>query len=75
MKRRSFLQACAAIAGTAALSAYRMAPGREGSTLDAAAFTALRRFADTPFGRIAHVEVGSGPAALFLHGLPLNGFH
>jgi len=75
MKRRSFLQACAAIAGTAALSAYRMAPGREGTTLDAAAFTALRRFADTPFGRIAHVEVGSGPAALFLHGLPLNGLH
>lgn len=38
-------------------------------------FHAARRFADTAFGRIAYVERGSGPAALFLHGWPLNGFH
>jgi pimeloyl-ACP methyl ester carboxylesterase len=42
--------------------------------LDAAAFHASRRFIATPFGRIAYVERGSGPAALFLHGFPLNGF-
>ncbi len=42
--------------------------------LDAAAFRASRRFVPTPFGRIAAVERGSGPAALFLHGFPLNGF-
>lgn len=41
---------------------------------DAAAFRAARRFADTSFGRIAYVERGSGEAALFLHGAPLNGF-
>lgn len=34
----------------------------------------MRRFADLRFGRIAHVECGSGPAAVFLHGAPLNGF-
>jgi haloalkane dehalogenase len=37
-------------------------------------FHAMRRFADTSFGRIAYVERGSGKAALFLHGFPLNGF-
>jgi pimeloyl-ACP methyl ester carboxylesterase len=52
-----------------------MTPSKEEVALDATAFTALRRFSETPFGRIAYVERGSGPAALFLHGLPLNGFH
>jgi pimeloyl-ACP methyl ester carboxylesterase len=42
--------------------------------LNAATFHASRRFAGTPFGRIAYVERGSGPAALFLHGFPMNGF-
>lgn len=39
------------------------------------AFAAGRRFADTSFGRIAYVERGKGPAALFLHGVPLSGYH
>ena len=34
-----------------------------------------RRFADLPQGRIAYVERGEGPVALFVHGVPLNGFH
>jgi len=42
--------------------------------MDAAEFEASRRFADTPFGRIAYVEKGRGPAALFLHGAFLNGY-
>jgi pimeloyl-ACP methyl ester carboxylesterase len=42
--------------------------------MDAAAFHGSRRFVATPFGRIAYVERGSGPAALFIHGFPLNGF-
>jgi pimeloyl-ACP methyl ester carboxylesterase len=41
---------------------------------DAAAFRAARRFANLPFGKIAYVERGTGDAALFLHGAPLNGF-
>jgi haloalkane dehalogenase len=40
-----------------------------------AEFHASRRFVETRFGRIAYVERGSGAVALFLHGLPLNGFH
>ena len=43
-------------------------------TLDAAAWTAARRYQRTAFGEIAYVERGRGPAALFVHGFPLNGF-
>ncbi len=43
--------------------------------MDAETFHARRRFAETPSGRIAYVEQGRGPAAVFLHGVPLNGFH
>lgn len=75
MNRRDFLGTGALIAGAAILSACHVAPRTAKTALDAAAFTALRRFAETPFGRIAYVERGTGPTALFLHGLPLNGFH
>ena len=37
-------------------------------------FRSSRKFADTPFGRIAYIEQGAGPATLFLHGLPLCGY-
>src|SRR6266478_7557201 len=37
-------------------------------------FHEARRFEFTPFGKIAYVERGTGPVALFLHGYPLNGF-
>ena len=43
--------------------------------MDARTFHARRRFVETPSGRIAYVEEGRGPAAVFLHGVPLNGFH
>lgn len=49
-----------------------MDPTRE--ALTARQFHAERKFADTEFGRIAYVERGSGPAALFIHGAALNGF-
>ncbi|MGH8516171.1 MAG: alpha/beta fold hydrolase [Panacagrimonas sp.] len=42
--------------------------------MDAATFHRERRFVDTPSGRIAYVERGSGPVALFVHGVFLNGF-
>ncbi|MBJ6763554.1 alpha/beta hydrolase [Myxococcaceae bacterium JPH2] len=41
---------------------------------DAAAWRAARRFAPLSFGKIAYVERGTGDAAVFLHGAPLNGF-
>jgi haloalkane dehalogenase len=42
--------------------------------ITAAEFRLTRRFVETAYGRIAYVEQGSGQAALFLHGFPLNGF-
>jgi haloalkane dehalogenase len=77
MRRRDFVRTCATAAaattlpGCGAVRGPREAPMR----LDASAFHATRRFVATPFGRIAWVERGGGPAALFLHGFPLNGFH
>jgi pimeloyl-ACP methyl ester carboxylesterase len=38
-------------------------------------FHAQRRFVDVSSGRIAHYEQGTGPVALFIHGVPLNGYH
>ncbi len=43
--------------------------------MDIATFHACRRFADVSSGRIAYFERGKGPAALFIHGVPLNGYH
>jgi len=41
--------------------------------MDVSTFTAHRRSLDTPDGEIAYTEFGSGPAALFVHGLGTNG--
>ena len=43
--------------------------------MDIATFHASRRFADVISGRIAFFESGEGPVALFIHGVPLNGYH
>jgi pimeloyl-ACP methyl ester carboxylesterase len=43
--------------------------------MDIASFHARRRFAEVKSGRIAYVEEGEGPVALFIHGVPLNGYH
>jgi pimeloyl-ACP methyl ester carboxylesterase len=42
--------------------------------MDAKDFEAKRRFVETPSGRIGYVERGDGPAALFVHGVLLNGY-
>lgn len=75
MQRREFLHTTATLAGAAlaGCTVFRNPRGRP-TVLNAAAFHAERRFQDTQFGRIAYVERGSGPAALFIHGYPLNGF-
>lgn len=75
MKRRDFVRTCATVTGLATLHACRPLRREHPPRLDAAAFHAMRRSVATPFGRIACVELGGGPAALFLHGFPLNGFH
>jgi pimeloyl-ACP methyl ester carboxylesterase len=43
--------------------------------VNAAEFHSQRRHAATASGHIAYVEQGRGPVALFLHGVPLNGYH
>jgi pimeloyl-ACP methyl ester carboxylesterase len=43
--------------------------------MDIATFHNSRRFAEVKSGRIAYVEQGQGPVALFIHGVPLNGYH
>ncbi len=43
--------------------------------MDIASFHANRRFADVESGRISFFEKGQGPAALFVGGVPLNGYH
>jgi pimeloyl-ACP methyl ester carboxylesterase len=43
--------------------------------MDIATFHSSRRFADVISGRIAFFESGEGPVALFIHGVPLNGYH
>lgn len=45
-----------------------------GDALAAARFHTERRWLQTRFGDIAYTDRGEGPAALFLHGFPLNGF-
>ena len=79
MNRRHFLQLAGGSLATAGLAACLATPpglaaAAPPDALDAAEFHATRRYAPTAFGRIAYVERGQGPAALFLHGFPLNGF-
>ena len=81
MRRREFIEgvfgtfAAATLGGCATRSGAGAAAGAHSRrTLDAAAYHAARRYAATPCGKIAYVERGRGPAALFLHGFPLNGF-
>lgn len=42
--------------------------------IDAAWYRRSRRFVELPVSRVAYVEHGRGPAALFVHGYPLNSF-
>lgn len=80
MHRRQFIAAGAgaiagaAVAGCSSPGNPAPSPGSSSGPIDAAVFHASRRFAPTPFGRIAYLARGSGRAALFIHGLPLNGF-
>lgn len=81
MRRREFVELAVAALATGVAGACGARAGQRGSAsggppgpLTAAAYRASRQFAETPFGKIAYVERGTGKAALFLHGLPLNSF-
>jgi haloalkane dehalogenase len=80
MNRKHFLDLTAGVITSAALSACgtrgtRPSPAATPTgPIGETAFHSMRKFAELRFGRIAYMERGSGPAALFLHGFPLNGF-
>jgi len=78
MNRREFLSWSA---GALAGGVVRARPvsgecrvAEEAGPMNAASFHRARRYAELAVGRIAYVDRGSGPAALFLHGFPLNGY-
>ena len=61
--------------GKAGLGARAEASDHTSTSLDDPAhFHAIRQYAHTRFGDIAYIDRGTGPAALFLHGFPLNSF-
>jgi len=76
MHRRQFMQMTMSALAAGLVAQCKSSPSRAGvpASMDAAAFRAERRFAETRFGKIAYVERGAGKAALFLHGFPLNGY-
>lgn len=77
MHRRAFLQFTTGLIASGVMAAYAPRTGakaRAEAGMDEKRFHASRRFVQTSFGRIAYVERGSGEAALFLHGFPLNSF-
>lgn len=82
MRRREFLKVSGAMTLASAAAVYMSRliaePGGGAGLGDnpttAQQFGRARRFADLPQGKIAYVERGTGQAALFLHGAPLNGY-
>jgi len=69
MDRRSFLTAA-----IAAVSGDGLVPLPPPTSQDVLRFRAERRRLNLPQGRIAYADRGAGPAALFIHGFPLNGY-
>lgn len=79
MRRRDLLRmsAGALVAGSLAMEALGQGLSATSAAEDAALsrrYDRERRLVDTRFGRIAYVERGKGPVALFLHGFPLSSF-
>lgn len=78
MNRREFFRVSAAAATIASWDpAARAALGGSDCVckeMTAAQFHAARKFVVTEQGRIAYLDFGEGPVALFLHGFPLNSF-
>ena len=74
MTRRDFLYR--ATAATAPLFTPRLslADVPHTAAIDAHSFHDTRRYAELPISRVAYIERGHGPLALFVHGYPLNGY-
>jgi pimeloyl-ACP methyl ester carboxylesterase len=80
MHRRTFISVTASAVGAGVVGGCgrnalpSLVEFRPHDSIDAATFHRMRQIASTRYGDIAFVERGAGPAALFVHGLPLNGF-
>ncbi len=75
MQRRDFILAGGALtAATVCGCGVDPRSAGDADEIGAARFTSERQYAQLSVGRIAYVERGSGPAALFLHGFPVNGY-
>src|SRR5579859_4010793 len=83
MNRRNFMMAAGTATvfmtsrAAAAEPAGRGQEPRDTIGEDAAAafrYTTERRFLETPSGRIAYIDRGTGRPTLLLHGFPLNSF-
>jgi haloalkane dehalogenase len=72
MRRREFLALTSITVASTVVPTFAFT--KKEIQIDAAWYQRSRRFASLPMGRVAYVEHGRGPAALFLHGFPLNGF-
>lgn len=76
MRRRDFIGWMGGVAAAGLVAGcvprYGRASAEAASGFDA--YGRARRFLTTRCGRIAYAERGRGPAALFLHGFPVNGY-
>src|SRR5579863_9835991 len=81
MNRREFIYVSAGAMGVSVVNACDpecwgaiSKPAKHPGEISAAEFHAGRQFVKTGQGRIAYLDRGRGPAAIFLHGFPLNSF-
>ncbi len=80
MNRREFVCLSTGAMTMSALGAWESArhaaniPAKRSHEMSVAEFHSAQKFAATDQGRIAYIDKGNGPAALFLHGFPLNSF-
>jgi haloalkane dehalogenase len=79
VKRRDILTTSvgaimASAIGVSAFGQPSSAPSPSEDDAAARRYDRERRFAETTFGRIAHIDRGKGAAVVFLHGFPLSSF-
>ena len=81
MNRREFVCLSAGAITMSALGVHDPECYASGATsapglheMSVAEFHSAQKFTTTDQGRIAYIDNGNGPAALFLHGFPLNSF-
>src|SRR5207244_3074867 len=74
MDRRKFIYLSSGAIAAVGLNAPRARTSSSPKEMTAAEFHSTRKFVTTDYGRIAYIERGAGPGAMFLHGFPLNSF-